>query len=130
MEIACLAVIIFLLVILVVEVHLLRQKMALLASRGQTSAEEKSSTPTINVNVGVGGALPVAPATVDKSLSPVGEPSAALKDSPADEDAPVVPKMPVVRVSPSGVTILKCTACGSENSSFRKECFKCGAKLS
>lgn len=128
METILLSIISFLLLAAVAELHLLRGEIRRLPRSGPLRADDKSGQPTINVNVGMGGTAALAPSPGDKQV-PAEVPPKAVEPVP-EKDAPIVPRMPVTRVSPSGVTILKCTGCGSENSSFRKECFKCGAKLS
>lgn len=129
METLLLIAILFLLVVVAVELYLLRLDVRRLPWSGTPRAEEKAGQPTINVNVGLGSSAAVAsPPPAEKAAA--GETPAPAPAAIPDKDAPIFPRMPVTRISPSGVTILKCTGCGAENSSFRKECFKCGAKLS
>jgi hypothetical protein len=121
-----------LLAFIVVELRALRQELSrfpLVSGRG----EDKKTSPTINVNVGT------MPATVNErdQESPAPQPAAEVEvagevPEPIEEPAPP-PPLPLeprnVMATVSGLVAVKCPSCGAENSSYRAECFNCGAAL-
>jgi hypothetical protein len=108
-------------------------------------AEDKKESPTINVNVGT---MPVQAAKEEASREAAAEPALPAADS-AEADQPesepeleIEEPVPEVRrpteavhraidvnATPSGLMAVKCPACQAENSSYRSECFNCGAPL-
>ncbi len=88
--------------------------------------EATAAGQTINVNLG-----PTQPGTAaGSSLSAqtqslgVSEPQMQIEET-RTEPEPFVDRKP----TPSGLLIVKCSKCQSENSSYRGECFNCGAQL-
>jgi len=120
-----------LLAFIVVELRALRQELSrlpLVSGRG----EEKKTSPTINVNVGT------MPATVNErdEESPAPQQVAEVEEAeevpePIEEPAPPPPPLEPrnVMATASGLVAVKCPSCGAENSSYRAECFNCGAGL-
>jgi hypothetical protein len=116
------------------------------------SSEDKKDSPTINVNVGTlpvqaakeespheGEPAPVEPAAPEPPPPASPAPEAAAEEilEPLSEPAPEEPK-PVpsllhkaisANATTSGLVALKCPVCQAENSTYRSECFNCGAKL-
>lgn len=105
--------------------------------------EDKKELPTINVNVGT---LPMQQAKeeVTKEAEAAIPPPAPLAAPPAPPpaaepepepepvyQAPPPPPLRAVSVNAtaSGLMALKCPSCQAENSSYRSECFNCGAAL-
>lgn len=101
---------------------------------------------TINVNL---GQLPVVheaqagkidaeepPAAKIEAVTPVAPAEETPENPPPEEPEPPPPPPPPpprpapgIRATTSGLTAVKCPACGSENSSYRTECFNCGKSL-
>ena len=116
-----------------------------LAKRQIGSAPYKDEAPgqTINVNVGApaGSAVPVVSIAQDQdtrkggaseaSAGSLAEPDVAALEKEASEEAPPVRPLAnqSVRSTSSGLIAKKCPSCGNENSSYRSECFNCGAAL-
>ena len=101
---------------------------------------ESHETPTINVNL---GSLPMQEsrtkraAPVDhiepkpmETIDPPPEPEPVPEPEP-QEEVKTPPKFYHIppKTTPSGLGITKCPRCAAENSSFRSECFSCGASL-
>ncbi len=130
LELAALAVIAGLLARILRESRLLRRRIE--------AGTEKKDGQTINVNL---APLPLAESKGAPAPVPVREPEAEGKseeeepEKPAEpEEPPAPPPKPVrtlgsVTVTPGGAIAVKCPKCGSENSSFRTECFNCGSSL-
>ncbi len=80
------------------------------------------------VTVNVGALVPAEgpPVTVSEA-SPPPQPEPEPETAIPEPEAPPVPHLPPKR--PGGITAVKCPHCGSENSSFRNECFQCGKRL-
>jgi hypothetical protein len=130
--------VLLLLAFVAVELYLLRADLArlpLILGR----AEEKKDSPTINVNVGT-----MSPAPAPEEPKPVEAPelppeaeiaveAAVVAEEPAEEAPPPIPEPHrgtiIVNQTPSGIVALKCPSCQAENSSYRSECFNCGAPL-
>jgi len=109
---------------------------------------DEAAGQTINVNVGTPAglsAVPVATAVIGTpgQDAPEGEKNgtdqaSALSVEAGDEvaepaPAPAPVERPAYNVSarptPSGLVAKKCSACGAENSSYRNQCFNCGAPV-
>ncbi len=101
--------------------------------------DDKKDSPTINVNVGT---MPAQAAKEEARKEPeavavealVAEEGAEAQESePKPETPPPPPEAPkrhtVSSATPSGLTVMKCPSCQAENSSYRSECFSCGASL-
>jgi hypothetical protein len=128
------AVLVLLLAVLL-ELHAMRSELGrlpLLLRR----AEEKKDSPTINVNVGT------LPAQASKEGTAIdAEVEAGSLKPPEDEEAEAVPveeaapepeperRSFAVNTTTSGLVAVKCPSCQAENSSYRSECFNCGASL-
>lgn len=121
-----------LLAFIVAELHALRLELSRLPLDAERHGEKKAS-PTINVNVGT---LPVvtsepaaeAPASAAEAEAPAGpEPAEEPEATAAPPAPPIEPRN--VMATASGLVALKCPSCGAENSSYRAECFNCGAAL-
>ncbi len=131
-QVACL----LLLVIIVVQLQLLRTKPTQ-SSRQSFSEDERAGRQTINVNVGLGGVSTdtTGLANVHKEQEPD-----SVKDSIDSTEAikleepvraphvPAAPR-PNSRSTVSGIAAVKCSSCGAENSSYRRECFQCGKAI-
>jgi len=126
LELAILAAIAGLLYQLLKESKLLRRRIE--------TGREKKDGQTINVNL-----APVA-LTEGKSASlspPVKEPEEKKESESEGTDEPAEPLPPPkplrslgsVTVTTGGAIAIKCPKCGAENSSYRSECFSCGAPL-
>jgi hypothetical protein len=121
-----------LLAFIVAEIHALRlelSRLPLVAGRG----EDKKASPTINVNVGTMPASANERGEEPPSPPPAAEVKVAEEEpEPIEESAPP-PAPPLeprnVMATVSGLVALKCPSCGAENSSYRAECFNCGAAL-
>lgn len=132
--------VLLLLAFIAVELYLLRADLARLPFLLR-QVEEKKDSPTINVNVGTMAPAPMAeeakapetPAAVAAIPSGDGaELEAEAEELPEPTPAPQAePHRSSITVNqtPSGIVALKCPACQAENSSYRSECFNCGAPL-
>ncbi len=92
-------------------------------------ADAKGSGPTINVNLGPGAApvvsSPDARIKLQGNLSPKAEGApGAAPSGPAEESSS--PQSAARKPAPLSVV---CPRCKQENSSYRIECFNCGAAL-
>lgn len=100
--------------------------------------EDQKDSPTINVNVGT---LPVqtvkegsteAAAKDEDQGNQAGPPDTGIDTGP-DEGSAAKPETALravaVNATQSGLVAVKCPSCQAENSSFRTECFNCGARL-
>jgi hypothetical protein len=130
LELIALAVIVGLLYQLLRECRLLRRRI--------DAGREKKDGQTINVNL--------TPASLPESkIAPVPQPAKAPEpekpeepqepeEPPLEPEPEPAPPKPIhafgsVSVTPGGAIAIKCPKCGSENSSYRTECFNCGAAL-
>jgi hypothetical protein len=119
-----------LLAFIVAELHALRLELSRLPLAAERNGEKKAS-PTINVNVGtlpIATSEPVAEAVVP---APASEAQAEAPAEPEPVEEPEAPPIEPrnVMATASGLVALKCPSCGAENSSYRAECFNCGAAL-
>lgn len=128
------------LVLIALELYAIRAELSRLPNFVRR-AEEKKDSPTINVNVGTlpaAAAQPQAeagaPAPVPAESAPSSASEAAVAEpEPLEPEPPRAPE-PVyhptpVSATPSGLLAVKCPKCQAENSSYRSECFNCGAAL-
>jgi len=118
-----------LLAFIVAELHALRLEISRIPLASERNGEKKAS-PTINVNVGTLPAAPSEPAAEPPAPAPVAE----APGGPEPIEAPAAPPAPPleprnVMATVSGLVAVKCPSCGAENSSYRAECFNCGAAL-
>jgi outer membrane biosynthesis protein TonB len=130
------AVLLFL-ALIALELFLLRTELLRLPAARQT--EEKKDSPTINVNVGtMPPAQPPrdeapheveAPPVVEEAAPPLAVEPPPPEPEPEPEPPPPVYRPISVKATASGLTVVKCPACQAENSSYRSECFNCGASL-
>jgi len=141
-------VIIAFLVLISVELLLIHRDLMRTQGRGVVHGDETQGQ-TINVNVGSPGGVAAVPVTTtqerieeNKDDKPVAieatdaesSSSGASGASGADDSPPEprpqrVPFDPGYRATSSGLIAKKCPSCGSENSSYRSECFNCGSSL-
>lgn len=129
------------LIALVIIIFELRHLATLLAQRlGGEGLAKADGSPTINVNLGnmVSSPRPRRERSEKKSLPAAkaeDAPSQALPPEPEPEPEPEPPPPPPPKpyVSPrppgSGLGVVKCPKCQAENSTYRTECFSCGAAL-
>jgi hypothetical protein len=120
-----------LLAFIVAELHALRLELSRLPLAAERNGEKKAS-PTINVNVGTLPAVTSEPAVEAPAPASEAQAEAPAGPAPAEEPepAPAPPLEPRnVMATASGLVALKCPSCGAENSSYRAECFNCGAAL-
>jgi len=102
-----------------------------------TPQRRETEGATIQVNVGTlpGVQTSVSPAVLPPEVVPAPAPGAPTPEPPLEAEEPPQPVRPRAPVShprnttPNGLGVVKCPQCGSENSAFRKECFRCEAKL-
>jgi len=92
--------------------------------------EAQPAGQTINVNLGpaqAGGpaASAVSTGTQNQAVSAGDAPMQIAEVVRESEPEPYIDRKP----TPSGLLIVKCSKCQAENSSYRGECFNCGAKL-
>ena len=136
METILLLAVILLLLVIAVELSVLIQRFDRFPTRILSRHENKKEGPTINVNVGTVSTAPTgSPPSTAASPAPDSAPPAPTSEEPEPEPEPRLPPhrpamfaSPVNR-SPSGLGVVECPKCKAENSSFRTECFNCGAKL-
>ncbi len=135
-------VIVAFLAVIAVELLLIHRDLAKRQSGGAPYKDEATGQ-TINVNVGApaGAVVPVISVAQDQDARKDGGAEAApgrlantaaqvLEDEPAQEALPVRPVAnQSIRSTSSGLIAKKCPSCGSENSSYRSECFNCGGAL-
>lgn len=122
-----------LLAFIVAELHALRLELSRLPLASERNGDKKAS-PTINVNVGT---LPIAASEHGEALPAPGPAAEAQAESPIEAEPIGEPEAPPaqplearnVMATASGLVALKCPSCGAENSSYRAECFNCGAAL-
>lgn len=142
LPIVLLAAILLVLIAAVFELRKINEKLSRLPAIASSQSEKSSGGATTNVYV---GALqpsiekPISifehPVTPTATTAPSSEELLAEKPEPPkdaanhEEPAPRKSTDPS-RIRSNGLSIIKCPSCGSENSSFRFECFKCGTKLS
>lgn len=110
--------------------YLMLREFRLLRRRLE-SGREKKEGQTINVNL--------TPVTVPEGKSPPPPPPREPEPLPAKATEPETPPPPPpppiprtlgsVSVTAAGLVAVKCPKCGSENSSYRSECFNCGSAL-
>ena len=141
-----------LLALVAFELYMIHRDLNRLLSRSPMPLDEGTvKGQTINVNVGTPISGEIRP-TDQKAIGPadgtaqpaqVAEPApdeetlAAMQEERAPDlrDAPPprpVDRSPIVmglRATESGLIAKKCAKCGSENSSYRSECFNCGSSL-
>lgn len=130
-----LVVIAFLLLISIELLLVYREAARVNLGRRVDAADEpsKSGGQTINVTVGTpaGGTAPVIVSEEKKLLS--DDPLTPVTATEPEIEESEVPKKPALssqsRATSSGLIAKKCPSCGNENSSYRTECFNCGAKL-
>jgi len=80
--------------------------------------------------VGPPPAAPSEPAAEPPAPAPVAEAPGGPEPIEAPEAPPAPPLEPRnVMATVSGLVAVKCPSCGAENSSYRAECFNCGAAL-
>ena len=128
LELAALLVAVGLLYQLLKESRLLRRRL-------EIGSREKKDGQTINVNL--------TPVALSEGKTPSAPPESPAKPEPKKEppppeaeEPPAKPEPPKpiralgsVTVTPGGAVAIKCPKCGAENSSYRTECFTCGASL-
>ena len=129
--VAALVAILAALIIIIFELKKISSGLGRLQEKALWRPESRDSSPTINVNVGSLPARDISGDAVPPSI-PVDEPPAENNPIP-EVDLPVESKpawtsLPT-RTAASGLGIVKCPHCGSENSSFRNECFNCAKSL-
>ena len=130
-----------LLVVIALELYLVIISLARLPSL-VSAKDDKKDSPTINVNVGTAAPLDgqqvAKPALLPHeagtpTTAPPPEPEPEPQPEPEPEAPPPAPPPPHPRASlqatASGLVVVKCPSCQAENSSYRAECFNCGAKL-
>ena len=122
---ALLGVIIALLISILLEMGKLRAVLSRLPDPSRHSAE-KEGHQTVTVNVGALVPTEGPPVTISEAPPP-SEPEREPETVAPEAEAPPASHLPSKR--PGGITAVKCPHCGSENSSFRNECFQCGKRL-
>ncbi len=141
-----------LLALVAFELYMIHRDLTRLLSRSPMPVDEGAvKGQTINVNVGTplaGEVRPVdqkaigpadgivqpgpevEPAPDEETLAAMQEERAAdLRDAPPPRPVDRTPIVMGLRATESGLIAKKCAKCGSENSSYRSECFNCGANL-
>lgn len=122
------------LLLISIELLLVYREVARLHAIRRPESKEEAAQPagqTINVTVGApaGGAAPMVVAADSK---PQAESVLPRSEAPEPEE-PDPPKPAILpsstRATSSGLIAKKCPSCGNENSSYRSECYNCGAKL-
>jgi len=138
-------VIVAFLLLITIELLLIHRDLMRSQSRLKPHGDEAAGQ-TINVNVGTPAglsAVPVATAVIGTpgQDAPEGEKNGTDQASALIEEegggqaepAPAPVERPAYNVSarptPSGLVAKKCSACGAENSSYRNQCFNCGAPV-
>jgi hypothetical protein len=141
-------VIIAFLLLIAIELLLIHRDLMRSQSRAKPHGDEPAGQ-TINVNVGTQAglsAVPVATAVtgipgqdlLEGGKTGESDQASALLDEAGDGQAePIPPPSPAerpaynisARPTPSGLVAKKCSACGAENSSYRNQCFNCGAPV-
>lgn len=145
------AVLIAFIALVAFELYLIHRDLSRLLTRAPLPADESAvKGQTINVNVGTPIATEVRPAEgkpaiqaeetepaeppvpeVDEETQAAMEEERAADLREADTPKPV-DRSPIVmglRATESGLVAKKCVKCGMENSTYRSECFNCGASL-
>jgi hypothetical protein len=120
-------VIIAFLVLISVELLLIHRELMRPQVRAKPAKEDAPAAgQTINVTVGGPSG---APATVVVAPEKESAPRAPeIEAVPAEPERPAPPST-AARVTSSGLVAKKCPSCGAENSTYRTECFNCGASL-
>jgi len=123
-------VIVAFLVLISVELLLIYRELMQPRERGKPAKEEtQAAGQTINVTVGGPSGAPatvvVAPAPEKESPPNPRE----LETVRTEPEKPASSPPAAARVTSSGLVAKKCPSCGAENSSYRSECFNCGAAL-
>jgi hypothetical protein len=135
METILLLAVILLLLVIAFELSVLIQRFDRFPSRILSRQENKKEGPTINVNVGTVSTAPNGATNPGPSSAVTSPSTPEIPEEPEPEPEPRLPppktalfSSPVNR-SPSGLGVVECPKCKAENSTFRTECFNCGAKL-
>lgn len=129
-------VIVAFLVLISVELLLIYREVLRLQFRDKAAREDGGSSAstgqTINVTVaGPQGATSLGPAVAvgqDTAAVAAARPDQAGTDGSADRPVAARPAESA-RPAPSNAFARLCPSCGMENSSYRSECFNCGARL-
>ena len=135
-------VIVAFLAVIAIELLLIHRDLAS-RPKGVASYNDEAPGQTINVNVGApaGTASPVISVSKeldarkdgasDASAGILAETAATVVEEATTEEAPLARPAAnqSVRSTSSGLIAKKCPTCGNENSSYRSECFNCGAVL-
>jgi hypothetical protein len=122
-------------------------RLLTLQLKERESAEVQAAGQTINVNLAPvpgqqaaggsigtvtlpGGMARAAGSQPQAALNPGAFASADASGGPDEQSAATAAEPRIIpRVMPSGVLAVKCPRCQAENSSYRGECFNCGAQL-
>jgi hypothetical protein len=143
------AVLIAFIALVAFELYLIHRDLSRLLTRAPLPADESAvKGQTINVNVGTPLATDVRPiegkaAVQAEEVEPPAPPApevdeetlAAMEEERAADLRELPPPKPVerspigLRATESGLVAKKCEKCGIENSTYRSECFNCGASL-
>jgi len=101
---------------------------------GRDGREVQNAGQTINVNlaptgatVPAGTAVPAGLTSAVHSATIAQAGGTSLQEAQAAAKAPA--EEPAQKSAPSGQFAVKCSRCQAENSSYRHECFNCGAPL-
>lgn len=128
------------LVVIAVELVLLRKEVGR-RQAGPRVDREPAEAQVINVNLGttpqqgLAGTSPAMPLSVERLREPgtIGarESSGGEVEESAVGEAVEPPRRaaPAPRPTGSGLVAIPCPKCKAENSSYRTECFNCGASL-
>jgi len=131
-------VIVAFLVLISVELLLIYREVLRLQFRDKTIREDSgaptSTGQTINVTVaGPQGGTSLGPTVAvaqDAATMATHRPDQAGADGDGSEDRQVPARQAEsARPAPSNAFARLCPSCGMENSSYRSECFNCGARL-
>jgi hypothetical protein len=145
------AVLIAFIALVAFELYLIHRDLSRLLTRAPLPVDESAvKGQTINVNVGtplaadvrpvegkqavqaeeVENVPPPAPEVDEETLAAMEEERAAdLREIPPPKSVDRSPIVIGLRATESGLVAKKCVKCGMENSTYRSECFNCGASL-
>jgi len=141
METPLLAAVLVVLVVVAWELSILIRRFDSLPDRNRKQNQGEGATIQVNV-----GTLPPGvstttvttppPASTDPVPETKQDPQEAAEPPESEPEPPEPPPRPRQALTPrrtdttpNGLGIVKCPQCGTENSNFRRECFRCEAKL-